>query len=170
MQHVTLTKISTLTLALLAALSASQVMAADPVEHQVQLIATIPSDTFHVLPSIPGWIDKPQRLEWISTGSGFGSLTKLVHPFDARNTSGEVHARLTDGSAILTNGSATMDLKVSFAGVELTGTSQRVVSAEEASAGKRVNLEIEATTLPQDLPAGDYTGQVNMTFDAVVSG
>lgn len=168
MQRTTFARVSPLATALFALLGATQVLAADPIEHQVQLIATIPSDSFYVVPSDTGWIGVAQRLEWkAGPGTNNGALQPLIKDFDVKHSSGSISAHLTDGTAYLFNGADTINLDVTFAGKKLTDTSQSVVEAADAGAGKRVQLHI-AETAGQTLAPGSYSGIINMTFDAVV--
>lgn len=77
--------VSPLALALLATLGATHVSAADPVDVQIQLIASIPSDNFYVVPADTGWIGVAQRLEWRpNVVSGRGELSTLRKAFDVK--------------------------------------------------------------------------------------
>ena len=165
--------VSPLALALLATLGATQVSAADPVEVQVQLVASIPSINFYVVPADTGWIGVAQRMEWTpnATGGTTGKLSTLRKAFDVKNSSGAIAARITDaGGAFLSsgNGNGMIPLFVHFNNKELTHASQEFISATEAAAGKRVDLTIAALDSPAyEYQPGEYTGIVNMTFDAV---
>lgn len=169
MQRSFTTQVCPLVLALFTSLAATHAMAVDPVEHQVQLIATVPADTFYVVPSDTGWIGTKQQMEWQQSGST-GDLKALDKDFDVKHTAGSINAHLTDGSAYLFNGTDQVDLKVTFAGTELNETSQPVVSEDDAKAGKRVKLNIKAVKpTGAEYKPGSYSGIVNMTFDAIVS-
>ena len=61
MQRTFMATVSPLALALLTTLGATHVSAADPVEVQVQLVASVPSSSFYVVPADTGWIGVPQR-------------------------------------------------------------------------------------------------------------
>lgn len=172
MQRTFMATVSPLALALLTTLGAAQVSAADPVEVQVQLIATIPSTSFFVVPAETGWIGVAQRMEWTPSAlSGRGKLSTLRKAFDVKNSSGAIAARITDaGGAFLSsgNGNGMIPLFVHFNNKELTHASQEFISATEAAAGKRVDLTIAALDSPAyEYQPGEYTGIVNMTFDAV---
>ena len=169
MQRTFMATVSPLALALLATLGATQVSAADPVEVQVQLVASIPSINFYVVPADTGWIGVAQRMEWTPNAStGYGQLSTLRKAFDVLNSSGPIAARLTDvGGAYLSSGNSMIPLDVHFNNKELTHISQEFISATEAAAGKRVDLTIAAIDTGKDFEAGEYTGIVNMTFDAV---
>lgn len=162
--------VSPLALALLATLGATHVSAADPVDVQIQLIASIPSDNFYVVPAETGWISVPQRMEWTpNMGTGYGQLSTLRKAFDVKNSSGAIAARLTDaGGPYLSSGTDVVPLYVHINNKELTATSQEFINATEAAAGKRVDLTIAALDSPAyEYQPGEYTGIVNMTFDAV---
>jgi len=173
MQRTFMATVSPLALALLTTLGAAQVSAADPVEVQVQLIATIPSTSFFVVPAETGWIGVAQRMEWTPSAlSGRGKLSTLRKAFDVKNSSGAIAARLTDaGGPFLSSGGEMIPLIVKFNDLELgTGDSQEFINATEAAAGKRVDLTIAAVDTGMaggDYVPGEYSGIVNMTFDAV---
>ena len=169
MQRTFMATISPLALALFATLGATQASAADPVEIQVQLVASGPSIAFYVVPAEIGWIGVPQRMEWTPDPVLGGKLSTLRKAFDVKNSSGAIAARLTDSTgAYLSDGTGMIPLEVHFNNKELNqAASQEVISATEAAAGKRVDLTIAAVETGSPIPPGEYTGIVNMTFDAV---
>ena len=171
MKRTFMATVSPVALALLTSLSAAHALAADPIEVQVQLIASVPSTSFYVVPADTGWIGVPQRLEWTPdpVAPGGGKLSTLRKAFDVKNSSGAIAARLTDsGGAFLSNGTGMVPLDVHFNNQELNPiTAQEFISATEAAAGKRVDLTIATSQTGVGIPAGEYTGIVNMTFDAV---
>lgn len=169
MQRTFMATISPLALALFATLGATQASAADPVEIQVQLVASVPSIAFYVVPAEIGWIGVPQRMEWTPDPVLGGKLSTLRKAFDVKNSSGAIAARLTDSTgAYLSDGTGMIPLEVHFNNKELNqAASQEVISATEAAAGKRVDLTIAAVETGSPIPPGEYTGIVNMTFDAV---
>lgn len=169
MQRTFMATISPLALALFATLGATQASAADPVEIQVQLVASVPSTAFYVVPAETGWIGVPQRMEWTPDPVLGGKLSTLRKAFDVKNSSGAIAARLTDSTgAYLSDGTGMIPLEVHFNNKALNqAASQEVISATEAAAGKRVDLTIAAVETGSPIPPGEYTGIVNMTFDAV---
>ena len=168
MQRTFMATVSPLALALLATLGTAQVSAADPIEVQVQLVASVPSTTFHVVPAETGWIGVAQRMEWTPSVTGPGKLSSLRKAFDVKNSSGAIAARITDANgAYLSNGAAMIPLDVHFNNKELNSVSQEFINATEAAAGKRVDLTIAAADTSTDFVPGEYSGIVNMTFDAV---
>ena len=96
-------------------------------------------------------------------------MSALRKAFDVKNSSGAIAARLTDSAgAYLSSGNGMVPLEVRFNNMELSTTAnQEVVSATEAAAGKRVDLTIATVYTGSAIPPGEYTGIVNMTFDAV---
>ncbi len=159
---------SSLMIAVLAAFGATQAFAADPIEHQVQLIASIPSTSFYVAPADSGWIGQAQLMEWTAdTSAAGGKLSTINKAFDVKNSSGAISARLSDEDAYLYNGAEKIDLNVTFNGKKLTTSPEDVVSADEAKTGKRVTLLIAAASTTLPYAPGSYSGVVNMTFDAV---
>ena len=163
---------STLAITLFAAVGATQASAADPIEVQVQLIASVPSTSFYVVPADTGWIGVAQRLEWTPdpANPNTGKLSTLRKAFDVRNSSGAIAAHLTDGGdSYLVDGAGSMiPLNVHFNNKLVGADSQEFINATEAAAGKRVDLTIgSAMTTGYEYKPGEYFGVVNMTFDAV---
>ena len=155
--------------ALAVGVLAGNAVAADTVvEHQVQLIATVPTSTFYVQPADAGWIGLPQRMEWNLVQE---TLDPMRKPFDIKHTSGSIQARLTDTEAYLSSGSNSIPLVVKFNDKVLSSTAPvEVANATDAAAGQRVNLEIAPGAKPSGgFTPGNYSGNVNMTFDAVVA-
>lgn len=146
------------------ALSSSMAFAAGEARHSINLVATIPSKVFHVLPVDPDLIVNDQKLTYNPIADELSTLRAF---FDTKNTDGSIHASL-ETAANLYNGTDLVPLKVTFNGVELKATPEMVVGEAESTPGKRAELVIA----PQK-PAtggympGDYTGAVTMVFDAV---
>ncbi len=159
---------SSLIIAVLAAFGSTPIFAADPIEHQVQLIASIPSTSFYVAPADSGWIGQAQLMEWTAdTSATGGKLTAINKAFDVKNSSGAISARLSDEDAYLYNGAEKIDLNVTFNDKKLTTSAAEVISADDAKTGKRVTLLIAAVAATKPYAPGSYSGIVNMTFDAV---
>jgi hypothetical protein len=139
-------------------------------EHRFDVVVTIPSLAFYVIPADPGWIHREQQLPWNITSSTLGGLRKY---FDVRNEAGSIEARL-EGRPYLSNGTAAhdIDMRVLFNGKLLSEQqSSEVVSLSDAASGKRVLLEILPMP-PADgvYKPGNYFGNVNMIFNAVMPG
>jgi hypothetical protein len=139
-------------------------------EHRFEVTVTVPTRTFYIVPSEPGWIHREQILPWNVATSSLGSLRKY---FDVRHDTSAIEARL-EVQPILSNGRSAddIDLRVRFNGVELSHDfrPRLVVSAQEAAAGARVLLEIEPQQPPGGYRPGDYYGNVLLLFNAIAPG
>ncbi|MGW8462792.1 CS1 type fimbrial major subunit [Pseudomonas sp. CLCA07] len=138
--------------------------------YQFEVFVTIPTQAFYVIPSDPTWIHREQQLPWNLTTSTLGGLRKY---FDVKNEAGSIEARL-EGRPYLSNGTPADDigLRVLFNGTLLSELeSSEVVSLADAAPGKRVLLEIVPMP-PADgvYKPGNYFGNVNMIFNAVMPG
>ncbi len=138
--------------------------------HHFDVFVSIPTLAFYVIPSDPGWIHREQQLPWNLTASTLGGLRKF---FDVKNEAGSIEARL-EGRPYLSNGTEAHDigLRVLFNGTLLNDAeNSEVVSMADAIAGKRVVLEIVPVP-PADgvYKPGNYFGNVNMIFNAVMPG
>lgn len=140
--------------------------AADEARYTINLSATIPTDAFHVTPVESGWVDKTQEMAY---DFGTQKLLSISKQFQYKNTSGAIQASLTntasDGSAVLSNGTDTIPLNVSFNGVKLSNTPADVVTADAAKAGGRTNLVISQGDDSALSVTGSFTGQVAMIFE-----
>jgi hypothetical protein len=151
-------------LAVLFAATSLQAVAADPISHTIQLEAFVPTDEFHVLPVDPSWIGVPQSLNYdVATGN----LSSLNELFSVKHSAGPIHASLTS-AALLTNGPDQIDLSVKFNNVVLTTTPVEVVTQAAAATVSRVPLAIAAIKPGGNYKPGNYTGNVNLQFDAIV--
>jgi hypothetical protein len=139
-------------------------------EHTFEVSLTIPSRPFYIIPSDPGWIHHPQRLNWDYPSWTLGGLRKH---FDVRSSAGAIEARL-DRAPYLSNGRSSEDiaLRVSFNGVELSPEirPRQVVSGAEANLGARVLLDIQPVKPPGGYKPGDYDGTVMLLFNAKAPG
>lgn len=149
------------------ALSSSMAFAAGEARHSINLVASVPTKVFHVLPVDPDLIIKDQVLSYNPVS---GDLSTLRAQFDTKNTNGSIAASL-ESEAFLSNGVDTdkVPLTVSFNGKALNHTAPvEVVGEVESTPGKRVDLVI-APTKPTTggYKPGEYTGAVTMIFDAV---
>ena len=128
-----------------------------------EVFVTIPTADFFVLPVDPQLVQREQQLAFNPVSA---ELSPLHAPFDVKNASGGIGARL-DGEAYLSNGADRIDLRVTFNQVPLSQDQTQVVSDLDAKPGKRVGLEIAAIKPPGDYPPGRYLGTVHMVFDAL---
>lgn len=146
----------------LALLSAANALAADPIEKQVQVIATVPTAAFYVEPVGGGWMNDPQELPWNSFQSAFDTIDKQLQ---VKSTVGAISAYLLS-PAVISSGPNSIDLDVKVAGTSLSTTSAEVVSASQAAPGATVGFQVAAkapatgTFLP-----GSYQGLVSMVFE-----
>ena len=145
--------------------------AADSQSYTINLTATVPSDSFHVIPVDAGWIDQTQDMGYdIATSK----LRVFEKPFQYKNTAGGIQATLignlsTDGKPQLSNGTDVIPLAVSFNNVALSQTATTVVEAAAAKAGGRTALKIaQADDKALDVN-GSFTGSVSMVFEPVVT-
>lgn len=139
-------------------------------EHTFQVALSVPSRPFYVIPSESDWIHRPQRLDWDPVSSTLGSLRKH---FDVRNDTSAIEARL-EGSPYLSTGKVDelIQLHVFFNGVQVPAStpSREVVSREMAAGGARVLLEIKPVNIGGVYKPGDYSGTVNLVFNAKSPG
>lgn len=145
--------------------------AADSQSYTINLTATVPSDSFQVIPVDAGWIDQTQDMGFdIATSK----LKVFEKPFQYKNTAGGIQATLTgnlstDGKPQLSNGTDVIPLAVSFNNVALSKTATTVVEAAAAKAGGRTALKIsQAEDRALDVN-GSFTGSVSMIFEPVVA-
>ncbi|MEW9682097.1 CS1 type fimbrial major subunit [Pseudomonas sp. TE50-2] len=146
----------------LALLVAGSAMAADPVEKQVQVIATVPTAAFFVEPVGGNWMNDPQELMWNSNQQSFSTIDKQLQ---VKSTIGPIAAYLLS-PAVISSGADGIDLDVKVAGTSLTTTSSEVISEAQANAGAVVGFQIAA--LPASSGSyvpGSYQGLVSMVFE-----
>lgn len=140
--------------------------AADEQRYTIELSATIPSEAFQVIPVESGWINQTQEMFY---DLGTSKLQDFSKQFQYKNTSGGIQATLTNtdsnGDPILSNGSATIPLAVTFNGVKLSNKAATVVAADQAKVGGRTNLRITQKTDDALKVTGSFTGQVSMVFE-----
>ena len=149
-------------------LTGSQAWAARE-EHTFEVSLEVPTRSFYILPSEPGWIHQAQRLRWDYPSS---SLIPLRKNFDVHHSSSAIMARL-EYTPYLSNGKPGEEilLRVSFNGKLLNSTHQaEVVSQADAAVGIRALLEIEPQKPATGYRAGDYQGNVLLLFSAKTPG
>lgn len=138
---------------------------AAPMEHTIKLQASVPTATFIVLPSDPGWIGDVQVLPYNGFTGKLGSFSK---PFNVKNTTGAINAHLT-AEPLLAGADDNIKLSVKFNNAELTETSSEVVNATQAKDGHIANLEIIPIEAADAYKGGTYAGNVHIAFDAMVT-
>lgn len=145
--------------------------AADSQSYTINLTATVPSDSFQVIPVDAGWIDQTQDMGYDIAAS---KLKVFEKPFQYKNTAGGIQATLTgnlstDGKPLLSNGTDVIPLAVSFNNVALSKTATTVVEATAAKAGGRTALKIAQADDKALEVNGSFTGSVSMIFEPVVA-
>jgi hypothetical protein len=146
----------------LIAIAAALPAVAAPIDHTIKLSAYVPTADFYVLPTQNNWIGDVQTLNY---NVGTGDLSTVLKQFSVINTASAINGRLA-GPATLTSGGDSIALNVNFAGKTLTTTMQEVVSKPLAATKREVNLEIAAIKPTPGYTAGNYTGLVQLEFDA----
>ena len=107
--------------------------AAESQSYTINLSATVPSDTFQVIPVDAGWIDQTQDMGYDIASS---KLQIFEKQFQYKNTAGAIQATLTgnlnsDGKPQLSNGTDVIPLAVSFNNTPLSKTATEVVSESD---------------------------------------
>ncbi|RAI71488.1 fimbrial assembly protein [Pseudomonas fluorescens] len=161
-------KIAIATPMAILALSSSMAFAVGEARHSINIVAKVPTNTFHVLPVDPDLIGKDQHLSYNPITD---QLSTLRAQFDTKNTNGSIHAML-ESEAYLSNGviADKVPLTVTFNNKTLSQTAPvEVVGEAESTPGARVDLVITPTKpATGGYKPGDYTGVVAMRFDAVL--
>lgn len=143
--------------------------AAEEQRYSIDLTATIPTESFQVIPVKSGWVNQTQEMVY---DLGTKKLQYFTKQFQYKNTSGGIQATLTNtdstGTAILSNGTDTIPLAVTFNGITLSNRAATVVDATDAKTGGRANLRITQKTDTPLTVTGDFRGQVAMVFEPVV--
>lgn len=146
--------------------------AADPQTYTINLTATVPSDSFQVIPVDAGWIDQTQDIGYdIATSK----LQVFEKQFQYKNTAGGIQATLTgnlsaDGKPQLSNGTDIIPLAVSFNNIALSKTAATVVTTDAAKAGGRTTLKITQDDDNALTVNGSFSGSVAMIFEPAVAG
>lgn len=144
--------------------------AADPLSYTINLSASVPSDSFQVIPVDTGWIDQTQDMGYdIATSK----LQVFEKQFQYKNTAGAIQASLTgnlnNGKPQLSNGTDVIPLAVTFNNVALSDSAATVVAVDAAKAGGRTALRISQATDAALTVNGSFTGSVSMLFEPVVT-
>lgn len=155
-------KFSVFALPLALMMTVGTVQAADPIEKQVTVTASIPTEAFYVEPVGGNWMNEPQDMAWNSFQQ---SLQPIRKQLQVRSTTGPIAAYLTS-PATITSGADSINLDVSVAGKSLTLVSAEVIGKDQAAPGAIVGFEIAAQTAGTGgYVPGNYLGVVNMMFE-----
>lgn len=151
--------------AVVALVVSVQAMAA-PFTHTIAVEAVIPTKAFHVLP-VGDWISKTQMLSYNAITE---ELSPSINQFSVINTAGAISGKLIAPAVLADNAgvAANIPLTVKFNGKTLSITDQDVLAAAEAATASNVSMEIAAVKPVAGYTAGSYSGNVQLSFDAVV--
>lgn len=138
--------------------------------YTINLTASVPADSFQVIPVESGWISQTQDMGYDIASSKLQAFEKQ---FQYKNTAGAIQATLTDnlnsdGKPQLSNGSDVIPLDVTFNNIVLSKTAATVVSANAAKAGGRTALKISQSNDTALTVNGSFSGSVSMLFEPVV--
>lgn len=145
----------------LALMMAATAQAADPIEKQVTVTATIPTESFYVEPVGGNWMNEPQSMAWNSFQQTLQPIRKQLQ---VRSTTGPISAYLTN-PAMITSGADTIALDVRVAGTSLIMNPREVIAEDQAASGAIVGFEIAALASVGGYNPGNYLGVINMMFE-----
>ena len=147
------------------ALAVSVQAVAAPISHTIAVEAVIPTTAFHVLP-VGDWMSKTQVLNYNAITK---ELSSSVNQFSVVNTAGAISGQLITPALLADESGATANipLTVKFNGKTLTTTAQDVLTQAEAATASNVSMEIAAVKPGAGYVAGKYSGNVQVSFDAV---
>lgn len=150
----------------LAVAFAGQAFAVDPIEKQVTVTATIPTENFYVEPIGGNWMSDPQDMAWSSIQETLQPIRKQLR---MKSTTGAISSYLLHQPAI-TAGAGSIGLDVHVNGTKLTTSTAVVVPAPQAASDSVVEFMIAAqapNTADSKYIPGNYQGVVNMMFETV---
>ncbi|MFF7108006.1 CS1 type fimbrial major subunit [Pseudomonas sichuanensis] len=145
----------------LALMAATGVQAADPIEKQVLITATVPTAAFYVEPVGGNWMNDPQDMAWNPVSSSFYPINKQLQ---AKSTIGPITARLLSPASIV-SGIDAIDLNVRVGATDLSTTAQVVLPQAQAAAGSLMDFVVEAQSPAGGYKPGAYQGLVSMMFE-----
>lgn len=150
----------------LALVFAGPAMAVDPIEKQVTVTATVPTEKFFVDPVGGNWMSDPQDMAWNASQETLQPIRKQLR---VKSTTGAISAYLLHPPA-MTAGAGSIGLDVRVNGAALGTASAVVVPAPQAASESVVDFMIaakEANTVDKKYLPGNYQGTVNMMFETV---
>ena len=145
----------------LLAFAAGSAVAADAIEKQVQITATVPTANFYVEPVGGNWMNEPQEMAW---NSFQGTLEPVRKQLQAKSTIGPITAHLLYPAAV-TSGLDAIDLDVKIGTTVLTTNAAEVIDEAQANAGALVDFEVAAKEPAGGFKPGSYQGLVSMMFE-----
>ncbi|WP_321837645.1 CS1 type fimbrial major subunit [Pseudomonas kulmbachensis] len=147
------------------AIGSSSAWAANDATTAINITASIPTQTFYVLPVNSDF----GRAEVMNYNLQTGLLSTLRQSYSIKNTSGSIKAYIDGGPVALSNGTTASNIALvtTFNGKTLTAVSQEVLaSGATAIAGISADLVITPAT-PGDGVSGNFTAAYTVVFDNV---
>lgn len=145
----------------LTLLFAGAAFAADPIEKQVLITATVPTAAFYVEPVGGNWMNDPQDMAW---NSFQGSLTPVRKQLQAKSTVGPITAHLLS-PAVVSSGLDAIDLDVKIGATTLTTNAIEILTEAQAAPGAIVDFEVAPQVPAGGYKPGSYQGLVSMMFE-----
>lgn len=144
-------------------MSSSLAMAATEEAITIQLKANVPGPTFHVRPPASEDWTTVQEIRWDAQRKQLFNWSKNL---EVLSTTAGIQAKLVSEPELI-SGSNHIKLEVFVHGNRVKTTSEEVVNAADAQAGRQVTFEIkpEQTTGAARHPEGNYTGTVALIFE-----
>ncbi|MCH4879839.1 hypothetical protein EQV97_20990 [Pseudomonas sp. TMW22090] len=144
-------------------MSSSLAMAATEEAITIQLKANVPGPTFHVRPPASEDWSSVQEIRWDTQRKQLIDWSKRL---EVLSTTAGINAKLVSEPELI-SGANKIKLDVFVHGKKVETTSNEVVNAAEAQAGRQVAFEIkpEQTTGSARHPEGNYTGTVALIFE-----
>ena len=140
---------------------------AAPVDIQVDVQATIPSSTSLDVYDVGGWAATPLTMAYNRTTE---ALSPVSGPLSLKGGVGAVAAYL-NFPPVLVSGSDNIAMNVTVGGVALpvgNAAPAEVATAPQALTGIQKEFQATAAAAPAGgYAAGNYNGQIHMTFDTV---
>lgn len=144
-------------------MSSSLAMAATEEAITIQLKANVPGPTFHVRPPASEDWTTVQEIRWDAQRKQLINWSKNL---EVLSTTAGIQAKLVSEPELI-SGSNHIKLEVFVHGNRVKTTSEEVVNAADAQAGRQVTFEIkpEQTTGAARHPEGNYAGTVALIFE-----
>lgn len=146
----------------IAATLATGAVNATPIRQTLDVVATVPSDTFYVKPQL-GWPQNPVQIAYDPVNKGFDTYRLALQ---VKNTFSNVSAALAY-DAILTedNLAATLPLTIAIDGKTL-GVSPIDIHPQSPNEAVR---PLTITSAERNPTIGNYSGTVSLVFDAIAA-
>ncbi|WP_052672953.1 CS1 type fimbrial major subunit [Pseudomonas sp. ES3-33] len=144
-------------------MNSSLAMAATEEAITIQLKANVPGPTFHVRPPASEDWTTVQEIRWDAQRKQLIDWSKNL---EVLSTTAGINAKLVSEPELI-SGSNKIKLDVFVHGTKVKTTSDEVVNAADALAGRQVAFEIKPVPLAGSgrHPEGNYTGTVALIFE-----